>query len=81
MYSIPYNKKINPWLLRLILINCLVCALAIFFLATKHDTTLLGDPYYEDHISVPQRAFVPWLATLTTIPLTLILGWQLCSKK
>lgn len=76
----PYNKKMITWLVRIILINCIISALAVVFLATRDDTTLLGDPYYEDTISVPQRALVPWLTTMLTIPLTLSLAWLIRTK-
>ena len=38
-----------------------------FFLALQGDTTLLGDPYYEDTILAPDRAFGPWALCLLVI--------------
>lgn len=68
------NSVTTPWLLRLIVLSCLVSALAILFLATRNDTTLLGDPYYEDQILAPQRALIPWLLTLFVLLLAAVLG-------
>gem|GEM_PF-3045376 len=66
------NKIINI-LLYSILGCCLISAIAIFILALTHDTTLLGDPYYEDKILAPQRALVPWLMTIISVGLALLL--------
>ena len=76
-----YNKTSPTWLLYLILGCCIISALAILVLATQRDTTLLGDPYYEDQILAPQRALIPWMMTLITIILSLIIGvWERLKK-
>lgn len=69
-----HHKTVPLWLLYLLLGSCVVSALAVLILATRHDTTLLGDPYYEDQILAPQRALVPWIMTCATLLLGLIAG-------
>ncbi|EKD78590.1 MAG: hypothetical protein ACD_41C00317G0011 [uncultured bacterium] len=46
----------------LTVVTILLVAIAglTFYLALQGDTTLLGDPYYEDQILAPDRAFAPW---------------------
>jgi hypothetical protein len=51
-----------------------ISALGILYLASLNDTTLLGDPYYEDKILAPDRAFIPWLATMIVVLLAVIVG-------
>lgn len=46
--------------LTVIMILLMIIALFTFYLALQGDTTLLGDPYYEDQILAPERAFGPW---------------------
>lgn len=52
----------------------LIIAGFIFYLASTGDTTLLGDPYYEDQILAPQRAFVPWAFSLVCIACAVLAG-------
>ncbi|MDP3970722.1 MAG: hypothetical protein Q8P90_03405 [bacterium] len=49
-------------------------AIYIIYLATLQDTTLLGDPYYEDQILAHQRAFAAWAFTWFSIALSMIAG-------
>lgn len=46
--------------LTVVMILLMIIALFTFYLALQGDTTLLGDPYYEDQILAPERAFGPW---------------------
>lgn len=50
----------------------IICALWTLYLANQGDTTLLGDPYYEDTILAPDRAFGPWLVMLSVVTLAII---------
>lgn len=67
-------KKINNILLKIVLICLTISALAILYLAITGDTTLLGDPYYEDKILAPQRALIPWCATMLSIVVTMLMA-------
>lgn len=62
-------QLVIPWL---IMLSLLVTAIAIFALAATGDPTRLGDPYYEDKILAPERAFIPWLLTMLNIALAVI---------
>lgn len=42
-------------------------ALCTYYLALQGDTTALGDPYYEDQILAPERAFAPWALLMLVI--------------
>ena len=42
------------------LVLIVTIALCTYYLALQGDTTALGDPYYEDQILAPERAFAPW---------------------
>ena len=57
-----------------------VLSIWTFILAAQGDTTLLGDPYYEDQILAPERAFGPWalcvLVLLNAILAKLVLVYQ-----
>lgn len=57
-----------------IVVIAICMALSIFYLAGKGDTTALGDPYYEDQILAPERAFGPWALSLFGSALTGVLG-------
>lgn len=58
----------------------LAIAVLIYYLATTGDTTALGDPYYEDQILAPARAFGPWALSLfgsgLALMLTIIMWWH-----
>ncbi|EKD75942.1 MAG: hypothetical protein ACD_43C00272G0012 [uncultured bacterium] len=57
------------------IILCLsLTAVTIFILAAQGDTTALGDPYYEDTILAPDRAFAPWALCLLTLALVLVVA-------
>lgn len=52
----------------------LVAAIAVctYYLALQGDTTLLGDPYYEDQILAPERAFAPWALLMLVIVVVVV---------
>ena len=52
----------------------LIIAGFIFYYASTKDTTLLGDPYYEDQILAPQRAFIPWAFSLVCVACAVLAG-------
>lgn len=68
------HRKIFIIPLVAILIYGVAIAFTIFYLASKNDTTLLGDPYYEDKILAYQRALVPWLFTIANVALSLLIA-------
>ena len=43
-----------------VLVLLAAIAMSTYYLALQGDTTVLGDPYYEDQILAPERAFAPW---------------------
>lgn len=43
-----------------------------YYLALQGDTTLLGDPYYEDQILAPARAFGPWAIMCMAISIVIL---------
>lgn len=49
-------------------------AIAIIITAFRGDTTMLGDPYYEDQIMAWQRAFAPWAFTWLIVALSVALA-------
>ena len=57
-----------------IVILCGLLAVAIIVTALRGNTTLLGDPYYEDQIMAWQRAFAPWAFTWMIVVLSVILA-------
>lgn len=69
-----YSKFLTKLLLSLSAFYLITMALAIVYLAFQGDTTLLGDPYYEDKILAPQRAFIPWALTMGTILIAVIVS-------
>ena len=56
------------------IIACLLVLIAgaTFFLALGGDTTTLGDPYYEDQILAPERAFAPWALAIIACSIVVI---------
>ncbi len=62
--------KIIWWTL---LVISLAIAVLVFYLAASGDTTMLGDPYYEDQILAPQRAFGPWALSLFGVAIIIVL--------
>ncbi|MFA6474990.1 MAG: hypothetical protein WCV88_02185 [Patescibacteria group bacterium] len=56
----------------LIVILLVSLSLWVIYLALLGDTTLLGDPYYEDQILAPTRAFGPWSFMLLVMILAII---------
>lgn len=77
--AIAYSNfsKVVTWTIAGILV---LIALATFILAATGDTTPLGDPYYEDTILAPNRAYAPWALALVSVTLSLVLAatdwWQ-----
>lgn len=51
-------------LLKIVTVLLVIIAILTYYLAVQGDTTLLGDPYYEDQILAPGRAFGPWALTM-----------------
>ncbi|MBI4407986.1 MAG: hypothetical protein HY565_05820 [Candidatus Kerfeldbacteria bacterium] len=58
----------------LTVVAVLLVAIAVctYYLALQGDTTALGDPYYEDQILAPERAFAPWTLLMSTIGVLVI---------
>lgn len=56
----------------------MLIALFIYYLALGGDTTPLGDPYYEDQILAPERAFGPWALSLFGVAIVIIL--RICAR-
>ena len=58
--------------LTIIAVLLAIIALLTFYLALQGDTTLLGDPYYEDQILAPERAFGPWALAMIACGIAVI---------
>lgn len=73
-----FNKTVLQKMIQYSLIAAMVylsiSCVVIGYLATTGDTTLLGDPFYEDQILAQQRAFVPWAFTWIIVGLSVIMA-------
>ena len=69
-----YSKYIIKLLIILVTVYMIAMSFSIIYLAFQGDTTLLGDPYYEDQILAPQRAFIPWALTMATIVIAVVVA-------
>ena len=63
------QRSVYTILLITTVVFMIAMAIAILLMATQGDPTVLGDPYYEDHIIAHQRAFAPWAFTMLVISL------------
>lgn len=55
-----------------VLVLLVTIAVCTYYLALQGDTTTLGDPYYEDQILAPERAFAPWTLWLITTGIVVV---------
>lgn len=53
--------------LTIVIVLLVIIAGLTYYLALQGDTTLLGDPYYEDQILAPERAFAPWALMMIAV--------------
>lgn len=58
--------------LTIVLVLLATIAISTYYLALQGDTTILGDPYYEDQILAPERAFAPWALLMLVIVVLVI---------
>lgn len=67
------------------LVFLVLSSVYIIYLATTGDTTLLGDPFYEDQIMANQRAFAAWALALINLAISgtvgLLLLWKHLRKR
>lgn len=73
-FNNTFIQKIIPYSLIVVIVYLSISCIVIGYLAATGDTTLLGDPFYEDGIMAQQRAFVPWAFTWIIVGLSVIMA-------
>ena len=72
-YNLPPTRVVQ-WTYQTILALLVATAIDIIWRATTADTTLLGDPYYEDAILAHERALPSLIITGIVVALCLVLA-------